>query len=189
VKLVENTTFQKENFRETPLEKDDYESCTFKNCDFSETDLSKINFSDCDFLDCNLSMAKLPQTAFRNVNFKGCKMLGLRFDHCYGFGLSFCFENCNLSHASFVGVAIKKTLFRNSQLYETDFTETNLTNSLFDNCDLTRAIFNNTVMEKTDFRTSYNYSIDPEMNRIKKALFSLPGVLGLLNKYDIQIEN
>jgi len=31
--------------------------------------------------------------------------------------------------------------------------------------------------------------IDPEINRIKKAKFSVPGVLGLLNKHDIVIEN
>jgi len=30
--------------------------------------------------------------------------------------------------------------------------------------------------------------IDPEVNRIKKAKFSVSGVPGLLNKYDIEIE-
>lgn len=43
-------------------------------------------------------------------------------------------------------------------------------------------------MEKADFRTSYNFSIDPDVNRIKKAKFSLDGVRGLLDKYDIQID-
>jgi fluoroquinolone resistance protein len=59
---------------------------------------------------------------------------------------------------------------------------------VFDNCDLTRATFDRSVLEKADFRTSYNYSIDPENNKIKKAKFSLLGVSGLLDKYDIAIE-
>jgi len=50
-------------------------------------------------------------------------------------------------------------------------------------------VFENTILEKVDFSTSFNYSIDPEMNKIKKAKFSLPEVIGLLNKYDIEIVN
>ena len=58
---------------------------------------------------------------------------------------------------------------------------------MFDECDLSRAAFDNTIMEKADFRTSYNYSIDPERNKVRKAQFSFPHVVGLLDKYDIEI--
>jgi hypothetical protein len=51
-----------------------------------------------------------------------------------------------------------------------------------------RARFERTVLEKVDFRTSYNFSIDPEVNRMKKARFSLAGIAGLLGKYDIVVE-
>ena len=50
------------------------------------------------------------------------------------------------------------------------------------------AAFENTILEKADFRTSFNYSIDPGKNRIKKAKFSLAGIAGLLEKYDIEID-
>jgi hypothetical protein len=49
-------------------------------------------------------------------------------------------------------------------------------------------VFENTNIEKADFRTSFNYSINPEINRIKKAMFSKQGVVGLLNHLDIDIE-
>ena len=58
--------------------------------------------------------------------------------------------------------------------------ETDLTSATFDNCDLTQAVFDNTILEKADFRTSFNYSIDTEINRIKKAKFSIWGISGLL---------
>ncbi|GAB6283323.1 MAG: hypothetical protein STSR0008_20850 [Ignavibacterium sp.] len=116
-------------------------------------------------------------------------MLGLHFDSCNKFGLSFSFENCILNHSTFYKTKIRKTIFKNTKLQEADFTECDLTDSLFDNCDLTRATFDNTVIEKADFRTSYNYSIDPEINRIKKAKFSIHGISGLLEKYDLEIDN
>jgi len=115
-------------------------------------------------------------------------MSGLRFDTCNEFGLSFSFENCLLNHSTFYKVKIKKTNFKNTQLIETDFTECDLTGSLFDNCDLDRAIFANSILEKVDFSTSYNFSINPEINRIKKAKFSLATISGLLDKYDIEID-
>ena len=48
-------------------------------------------------------------------------------------------------------------------------------------------ISDQTILEKADFRTAKNYSIDPEQNRLKKAKFSLSGVVGLLRKYDIVV--
>jgi uncharacterized protein YjbI with pentapeptide repeats len=62
-----------------------------------------------------------------------------------------------------------------------------LTGVLFDNCDLHRTLFMNSIANKADFKTSYNYTLDPEKNKIKKAIFSLKGVRGLLAKHEILI--
>jgi uncharacterized protein YjbI with pentapeptide repeats len=170
------------------LAKGEYENCIFSNCNFADGDLSEFKFIDCTFNGCNLSLTKLGKTVFRDVKFKDCKMLGLRFDICNEFGLSLSFDGCQLNHSSFYKVKIKKTVFRNSQLRETDFTGADLTSAVFDNCNLEQAVFDHTILEKADFRTSYNYTIDPEINRIKKARFSISGVSGLLEKYDLDIE-
>ena len=94
---------------------------------------------------------------------------------------------CELQNAG-AKTKIKKTFFKNSQLQEADFTDCDLANSSFENCNLAKARFENTILEKVDFRTSCNYSINPEINRIKKAKFSLTQVAGLLDKYDIEID-
>jgi fluoroquinolone resistance protein len=185
---IEDKTFKNYDFTKTPLVKGEYEKCVFKDCSFSETDLSEYRFGDCEFIGCNLSLVKLIKTVFCDVKFTDCKMLGLHFDKCSDFGLSFLFNNCILNYSSFYKTKIKKTVFKNSQLQEADFTECDMTGSVFDNCDLSRAAFAGTNLEKVDFRTALNYSIDPEINRIKKAKFSFPGVTGLLDKYDIVIE-
>lgn len=133
-------------------------------------------------------MAKLNKSAFRDVKFKDCKLLGLRFDTCHDFGLSFSFEGCQLDHSVFFKTKIRKTTFINSQLKGVDFTEADLSLALFDQCNLAEAVFDRTNLEKADLRTAVNYSIDPEINRLKKARFSMSGISGLLDKYDIQID-
>ncbi len=187
--FIQDQNFDKLDYTQEPLAKGEYENCTFTNCNFEETNLNDIKLMNCDFHDCNWSLAQLNGTVLREVNFKDCKMLGLQFETCNDFGLSFSFENCQLNHSTFFQMNIKKTIFRNCQLREIDFSESNLSNVVFDNCDLAQAIFINTVLDKADFRTAYNYSIDPESNRLKKAKFSILGISGLLDKYDIVIEN
>jgi fluoroquinolone resistance protein len=181
---AEEKTFHNNDFTQNPLNKGEYECYTFINCDFSNSDLAETIFVECVFE----GMARLIMTAFRDIKFRNCKMLGLHFENCNKFGLTVNFENCNLNHSSFYQLKLKKTTFKNLKLHEVDFSGCDLSNSVFDNCDLTKATFENTIIEKVDFRTSFNYSIDPEINRIKKAKFSLGGVTGLLYKYDIEID-
>jgi fluoroquinolone resistance protein len=186
--LFTDITFEKKDFTQDALKKGEYESCIFKHCELSNTSLLDTAFVDCEFIDCNLSLAKLSGSLLRDVKFKGCKMLGLHFETCNQFGLSFTMEDCTVNHSSFYQTKLKKTIFKNVVMQEVDFTGCDLTASVFTNCDLLRATFDNTTLEKVDFRTAFNYSIDPERNRIKKAKFSVNGLHGLLAKYDITIE-
>ncbi|MGA9212545.1 pentapeptide repeat-containing protein [Kaistella sp.] len=186
--FTQDQNFNKLDFRQEPLIKGEYENCLFTNCNFEEVNLTEFKFVDCEFRECNWSLALLHGTVLREVKFKDCKMLGLQFETCNDFGLSFSFENCQLNHSTFFQMNIKKIIFRNCQLREIDFSESNLSSVVFDNCDLSQAIFAHSILDKADFRTAYNYSIDPENNRIKKAKFSILGISGLLDKYDIVIQ-
>ncbi len=182
-------TFDKIDFKEDGLPKEEYDTCTFISCDFYGTDLSGCSFLDCEFVGCNLSMAKLLKTSIQDTTFKNCKMLGLHFDQCNPFNLSFRFEGCTLNYASFFKTKLKGIRFRDCQLQEADFVECDLSGAVFDNCDLLQAVFDRTNLEKADLRTAVHYSIDPENNRIRKAKFSFIGLAGLLDKYDIVIDN
>lgn len=185
---IESKKFDRINFTTNPLSKGEYENCTFTDCDFSNCDLSGINFTEGSFTGCNFSLAKISHTAFREVRFRECKLMGLHFENCNPFLFSIDFDHCKLNLSSFYQLNLKRTRFRNSALQEVDFTESDLSGSLFDNCDLSGALFENSILEKTDFRSAYNYTINPEINRMKKARFSLQGVVGLLEKYGIEVE-
>ena len=186
--FYEGIKFESLSPRDMPLAIGEYENCSFISCDFSNSDLSDINFLECEFRDCNLSLARLTQTSFREAKFINCKLLGLHFNDCNDLIITFEFDGCTLDLSSFYKLKLKKTIFKNSKMIDVDFTETDISNSSFDNCDLQKTVFINTNLEGVDFRTSFNYSIDPELNRIKKAKFSIPWITGLLDKYDIEIE-
>lgn len=170
------------------LVKGEYENCSFISCNFSNSDLSHINFIECEFEGCDLSMATLFHTGFREAKFTDCKMLGLRFENCDTLLFSAGFVRCTLNHSSFYRLKLKNTSFEECNLQDADFTETDLSGASLSQCDLLGATFENTALEKTDLRTAYNFSIDPEGSRITKAKFSTANIIGLLRKYDIEVE-
>lgn len=184
---ITDRVYEKIDFTVNGLPDADFEGCRFFHCNFSGADLSGYNFTECEFKDCNLSSAKIIQTTFNDARFSDCKMMGLHFKNANEFLFTVSFENCILNISSFYKRKMKKTVFSRCSLQEADFTETDLTEVSFNECDLQLAKFEHTVLEKADLRTSYNYSIDPALNKVRKARFSLPGVLRLLDKYDIII--
>lgn len=184
----EDQTFESIDFSKKPLALGEYEGCSFINCNFSDTDLSEIQFIDCQFKSCNLSMVKTIKTSFNGIAFQDCKILGVNFENCSEFLFKVDFNKCILNFSSFYKRNLKKTAFQGCILQETDFTQADLTGALFDQCDLLNTKFEQTNLEKADLRSAVNYSIDPEINRVKKAKFSLQGITGLLDKYDIEIE-
>ena len=114
-------------------------------------------------------------------------MLGLQFEKCNALGFSATFEGCRLNHSTFYQMKLDRTVFTETHMQGVDFTGASLKNATFRQCDLSDATFENTDLEKADLSTSVNYSLDPELNNIKGARFSFPGVLGLLEKYRIEI--
>lgn len=184
----EDVHFDREDFTVKPLTRGDYEGCRFTGCNFMGVDLSGFRFTDCRFEDCNLSGVKLIQTTLQDVDCEGCKMLGLHFEQCSEFLFSVKFRRCVLQLSSFYQRKLKKGQFLASVLQEVDFTEADLTEADFSGSDLRGAIFERTVLEKADFRTALHYSFDPELNKIRKARFSVAGLGGLLGKYGLIIE-
>jgi len=186
--IISDQFFDSIKYNELGLACGEYDHCTYSGCIFSQVDLTYSIFTSCRFENCDLSNAKLDGTAFRQVVFKDCKMLGLRFDLCNVFLLSFAFDHCILNFSSFYQLKIKNTHFRNCMLQEVDFSECDLTKSSFADSDLSGAVFDSTNLEQSDFSTAIHFSIIPEKNKIQKARFSKQNMEGLLGHYKIIIE-
>jgi uncharacterized protein YjbI with pentapeptide repeats len=95
------------------------------------------------------------------------------------------FKECVLDFSKFYTLKIKAATFVDCSMVAVDFMSTDLTAVVFDNCDLYRSEFAKANASKSNFKTSYNYTIDPTKTKIKKAVFSLADVKGLLYKHDI----
>ncbi|MDT0650846.1 pentapeptide repeat-containing protein [Autumnicola edwardsiae] len=165
----------------------EYENCHFRGCTLSNINLGGVIFSECEFEDCDFSSSNLKGTSFRDCSFRNCKLLGLRFEECSDFLLSFSFNACDLSFSSFFQLKIRKTGFYNCKLEQVEFSEADLTGANFSDANLNNATFRNSILEGADFRQSHNLSIDPEQNRLKNAKFTLENLPGLLWKYDLKI--
>lgn len=184
----EDKTFDTADFSEMRMPVSAYIDCHFVNCNFSKANISASDFIGCIFTGCNFSLAVMENTGLKNAVFKNCKMVGIDFSKCSDFLFAVHFENCPLDYCSFFRKKMKKTIFRDCSIKDADFTETDLSLASFDNCDLLNSSFVQCNLEKTDFRTARNYAFDPEANKIKKAKFSMQGVVGLLSKYQLDIE-
>ncbi|GEL11511.1 Pentapeptide repeat-containing protein [Flavobacterium glycines] len=181
-------TFEKVVFINKKVSNREFEDCVFKNCDFSNSDFSNNTFMDCEFINCNLSMTSLGETSLKTVHFSNCKLLGIQFNLCADFMFAVSFNDCILDYASFSNKKMPKSIFRCCSMKEVSFIGSNLSNSVFDNCNLDNAVFNDTQLKEVNFLTAYNYKIDPEFNPMRKAKFSMQGIPGLLDKYDIKIQ-
>jgi len=186
--FTDNRRFDKIDFRENALPDGSYEECQFINCNFNGVDLSGRTFVSCTFDGCDASLVKLKNTSLQDVKFLNCKLLGVQFSDCRKFLLELAFENCMIKLSLFSGMKLKHMHFKNCNLQETDFSEADLTGTFFDTCDLLQATFFHTNLEQANFTSAFNYSINPETNRLRKAKFSLHGVVGLLDTYGIEIE-
>ena len=184
----EGLEYNKKNFAADPLPDGNFENCKFVSSEFQNGSIAQRVFVDCTFKGCNLSLVKVLNTSFRDVIFEECKILGVDFNSCNPYGCAFEFKDCKLDNSNFFKLNLIKIRFHNCSLKEVDFSNCNLSSASFHHCDLSGAIFNHSNLEKSDFTTSSGYVIDPEINKIKKAKFSLPGIKGLLEKYDIIIK-
>jgi len=88
------------------------------------------------------------------------------------------------------------------EFYDTVFADLNefgieIRNKTFENCrfvhsnfkltDFERSQFVHTKLNSADFTDAINYSIDLNENDIRKAKFTLPDVINLLNSFEIEI--
>jgi uncharacterized protein YjbI with pentapeptide repeats len=183
----ENKSFENIDFSKEPFAVADYEECIFLRCDFTEASLNNFAFIECKFIGCNLSNAKVESAGFHDIKFSGCKLTGVNFTTANPAMISLYFEDCVMDYVSLARLHLKKTEFHHCSLIRAFFDDADFSSSKFIGCNLENAVFGKTNLEKADFSTSYNYIIDPENNRIKKAKFSVPGLPGLLMKYDIII--
>ena len=174
-------------YKENAINLKEFECCSFTNCNFSQSVFVAVTFIDCTFTNCIFSGAKINYVAFRNARFKDCEIKEVNFAMCDKLIFEVHFTNCVLDFSKFYTLKLKGTTFTNCSLIAIDFMAADLTNVIFENCDLYKSEFAKAIANKANFKTSINYSINPKTTKIKKAVFELKGIKGLLDAHDIVV--
>ncbi|GAB3509090.1 pentapeptide repeat-containing protein [Spirosoma knui] len=166
----------------------EFEQCLLRKLDLSRATLAKSNFIGCSFEECNLTNVSLREAKLYDVNFIACTLTHVDFGHCNPFGFHTNFRDCQLDYTVFINRRLKKARFVNCSLKEAYFLKCELNGSVFDTCDLELTRFESNDLSQVDFSSSFNLKLDPDLNKVKKAKFSLYNLPGLLSKYELVIK-
>jgi len=173
------------------IENIEFQNCQFKQCKFTGVIFRKVKFVDCDFESCDLSLSKFPGCKFSEVSFKDSKLAGINWTEISWPQIKLAsplyFYNRNISHSSFYGLELTDLIIDDCKAHDVDFREANLTHASFIGSDLQNNLFMHTNLNHANFTNAINYTIDIHFNTIKKAIFSYPEVIALLNSLDINI--
>ena len=187
-KFFEDQIFKSIDFSNSSLNDYSFTECKFNNCNFMENDCRNTIFSNCIFNNCILSLVKLEGSRLQDIEFIACKITGLDFFKCdHKILFSIKANDCFFQYCNFSDISMNKTVLKNSKIHKCSFTNTSLKESNFTNCDLIETTFHNCNLSKTNFCGAKNYNINPITNNLKKAKFSFPEVVNLLNELGIEI--
>ena len=161
---------------------------TFIKSTFRETIFQKCTFSECAFEQCDLSNCKVINTSFISSTFHNCKMIGINWTVAAWTPLmTLACDGCDLSFSNFNLLKLQHMILKNCIAKEVDFAGADLTKADFRKTDFLGARFLHTNCTEANLAGSTNYGIDVNINTVKKAKFSLPEALALLQPFDIKI--
>ncbi len=181
--------FEGGDFRNGRLSRREFLACRFDACDFSEADISFSRFEDCSFSGCNLSNASIAGSRFVHAEFVQCKLVGLDFVKCDQLLFDPSFVSCRLMNCNFSGLKMKRVAMKSCDIYECFFQETALGLADFSRSRFRGTLFDKCDLQKASFFRAEGYQIDPRTNDVRKAVFSVPDVLGLLGSFGIVLKD
>lgn len=176
-----------ENQDEFSFQESEFIGCTFQSLDFQNWELKRSKFIECQFINCNLSNAKISFSTFREVAFSETKMVGINWTTAQAVS-DLSFDQCKLDDSVFLALKLNGIKFIKCSLINCDFSESQLMKSSFKGSDLKLAQFNNANLESADLTNCSNYYINPLFTKLKKAKFSFPEAISLLEAQDIKVQ-
>lgn len=169
-----------------------FQECRFSHASLREAKFHYCAFEECTFDECDLSLVDVQGSAFRDTTFTNCKLLGVNWAAAAQGGSvlkrPFSFHGCDLSYATFIGLALPGLRLVECTAREADFSDADLSGADFRRTLFDGSRFHNSNLTKADFRGATGYTIDVTGSKISQARFSLPEAMALLTGLDIRLE-
>jgi fluoroquinolone resistance protein len=165
----------------------EFEECIFEKINLTGCTFSRCKFINCKFIECMFSAIKPTDSMFNDAEFTDSKIIGFDWTMVKSvYGLSF--HNSQINYSNFRFLKLQKLKLINCIAKEVDFTEADLSEGDFTGTDFEGSRFFKTNLSKANFKLAKNYFIDIKTNILKKAVFSYPEAMNLLQTLDIIVE-
>jgi len=184
--LHEHRKFENITWEGKTITSREFYDCHFYKCSLKESVFVECSFEKCTFEECDLSLIQFKKTSLSRVVLQHSKAIGVAWHNARP-PLTIEFHHSRISYSSFSGMNLKKGIFKACQADEADFSECNLTLADFRGTDLAGARFAGTDLTQANFVGAQRYAIDVQGNKVKKAKFSLPDALALLDGLGVEI--
>ena len=181
-KKIKHCTFNKAKITDVKSNGASFDGVEFKNSFFTKVNLSDVVLQECDF----------EGAVLKSVDFTGSSCIDVKMDNMFLTDVDLTdvrfvkkkgtifsvFKNVNIKDSYFVDVEIiGSTLFYDSDVYNTDFTDSNLAisdiqESRFYGCDFEDSYFEDSSFYDVKFTDSKFINADFESVNIKKSVFT-----------------
>lgn len=192
MKYIEEEKFSNLVLDNEVIEEIEFTECVFDKCQFLEVDVRNCIFRNCEFKDCVICNIKFDICSMTNTLFVNNILVGidwillkLKGNPTLPFSV---LESCQIRYNIFNKMELTKFDFSTCKFEESYFDECNLVGSNFHGLNLCNTKFTRCDLSKSDFREATEYNIDVKDNIVRKAKFSFPEVVNLLNSFDIIID-
>jgi fluoroquinolone resistance protein len=186
-----NEHFSEINYSEKSIEATEFDNCTFTGCHFSSTQFIQCKFHECHFLNCNLSLMTVSKCSFFDTLFEGCKAIGINWTTANWPNIKLTcplqFNQCIVNDSSFIGLSLREMKMVECKAHDVDFREADFTQADFSHTDFTHSLFSKTLLTEANFAEAINYDINIFQNNVKRAKFTLPEAMNLLQHLDIEL--
>lgn len=184
--------FEKQDFEEVLFEDCEFTDCTFKDCKFKEATFKSCRLSGVVFSHSDLGLVRLPFTRVREVVLEDCRATGINFTALalpeIRLNAPVDFYRTDISHSTFMGLALSEINIESCRAHEADFRECDLSHANLTETDFRGAQFGKANLKRANLSGAFDYFLDPRECKLEKAIFSFPEALGLLAPFDIVIE-
>lgn len=188
-----NQYFKDIDWSEKTIDFTEFDNCTFSGCNFSHTNFRQCKFHECHFIRCNLSLIKVAKCSFFETLFEESKAIGINWTSAawpnIKLGSPLRFQKCILNDSSFLSLSLREMIMTECKAHDVDFREADLTQADFSYTDFTNSLFNKTLLTEVNFAEAINYNINIFQNEVKRAKFTLPEAMSLLQHLDIELLN
>lgn len=190
--LAEEKEYKDIEINEETIENMQFIDCIFHNCSFRENHIKNCLFQNCSFIHCNIINNSFLYTLATNNRLDNSTVLGMNWTYLMKKGKAFLpfltIKKCTLKYNNFHLMNLKKFDFSRCDLSGSFFEECNLEGSIFRYSILKNVYFGKNNLTRADFRNAEEYQIDITDNRMKKAKFSFPDAIRLLESIGIEID-